>query len=272
MCGCPGFRFHAWTNRVFAIGLSVLALPWAAGQTQESSPPLDEFRAIAARADSMYFDGQPAAALSVCKAAIASGHEDAGLHWRAARAAIALGMLNDTIAERKALYQSAVGHARLAVSSAPQDLEARYWLAASAGRRASKGEIALSVRLAHEVYEHATAILAADSNHAAAHHALGMLHAEVLRVPRFVRFVIARAMRAAVMDRASWSQAEQHLLRAVELEPGMILYLSDLADVYGRAGRTTEAMDLARRIAATEPRHPMDYRIQARIAAGYPVH
>lgn len=147
---------------------------------------------------------------------------------------------------------------RPAPALAPQDLNARYWLAAAAGRRARQDDALYSARLAVEVYEQTSAILAADSMHAGAHHALGMLHAEVTRAPKLVRFVAGRVLRIDVAKRASVREAERHLRRAVELDPTMILYAVDLAEFYHRRGSEDEATALVSRLRTLRPRHPID--------------
>lgn len=205
----------------------------------------------------MYFAGKPAEAL-IYSDSVLSTSDDAGLRWRAARAAIAQGMLLPDNTDRRALYDTALSHARRAHALAPQSLDARYWIAAAAGRRAHKNDPIYSAKLAMEVYEQSTAILAVDSMHAGAHHALGRLHTEVMRVPRFVRFVAARVLRVDLAGRANWADAERHSLRAVELEPGTIQFLVDLVDLYARAEKKPETKAALERLTAAPLTHPMD--------------
>jgi tetratricopeptide (TPR) repeat protein len=179
---------------------------------------------------------------------------DVALDWRAARAFIALGMLDADDVHRRVLYDSALFRARRALSAAPTSLDARYWLAAAAGRRASRHEPLYSARLAREVYDQTTAILAADSLHAGAHHALGRLHSEILRVPAAIRFILARTGNGDALRRASPAEAELHLRRAVELEPTVSIYLADLGDFYAKSGRRAEALEVAHKLMAMAPR------------------
>ena len=223
-------------------------------------------RPVTVRADSLYFAGNPVAALSVTADSSTTPAERAALEWRAARALIAIGMLQPEGKDRRSWYDDALVHARRAWSLAPDNIEARYWLAAAAGRRTYRSDPVYSARLGREVYEQAMAILAVDSTHAGAHHALGMLHAEVLRVPTVLRVVAGRTITNG-LPRANEKEAERHLRRAVELEPTMMIYLVDLANFYVRRGRAREAEDLARRIATTPSRHPMDDKLRATFAA-----
>lgn len=242
----------------------LLMLPLAIGGGQEQVPvSTSTVLDIAAQADSLYFASDPARALVLCEGAFGAALDDAGLRWRAARAAIAMGMLRPDRAERRALYDAALRHARHALELAPDDRDASYWLAAAAGRRAHRDDPVYSARLGREAHERVTVILAQDSAHSGAHHVLGMLHAEILRVPGWMRFVAGRVLRVDLAKRANWRSAEHHLRRAVELEPQMVLYLADLGDLHARAGNSAEVQLLAARLATAPSRHPMDDSIRA---------
>ena len=241
-------------------------LPLAVGGAQ-ASVPLDSasLRRLTAHTDSLYFAFRPDSALALCERAFASGVDDAGLRWRAARAGIALGMLQPDRAARIAWYEHALGHARRALALAPEDREISYWVAAAAGRRVDRDDPVLSTKLGREVFERASGILAADSNHAGAHHALGSVHAEVLRLPAFLRFIAGHVLRVNIMKYASLVEADRHLRRAVELDPQMIVYAADLANFLGRTGHTAEANALARRLITLPRVHPMDDRVRAAV-------
>ena len=118
-----------------------------------------------------------------------------------------MGMMVPEGLGRREAYDRALLHARRGLDAAPTDGTVRYWLAAAAGRRANPDDPAYRARLAREVHEHVSAILAQDSAHAGAHHALGMLHAEVLRVPALVRFIGTRVLRVDLVRHASRERA-----------------------------------------------------------------
>jgi len=235
--------------RVLAFALLQVASLGSADPTTMPSPRHQTNATILA--DSLYEAGDLARSIAVSDG---DASPTAALDWRAARTFIALGMLDDDDARRRVFYDSALFRARRALSSEPTSLDARYWLAAAAGRRASRREPLYSARLVREVYEQATAILAVDSSHAGAHHALGRLHSELLRVPAAVRFVLAHTGNGDALRQASATEAEFHLRRAVELDPSVSIYLADLGEFYVKNGRRTEALEIARRLTALEPR------------------
>lgn len=225
-----------------------------------------EFRSIDAVAavDSLYFAGQPLKSLSLGESFLIDTN-DAGLRWRSARAAIAVGMLTDAPGERTLLYERALLHARHAVALRPACTDARYWLAAAAGRRAHKDDPVNSARLAVVVHDLTTGILEEDSLHAGAHHALGVLHAEVTRVPALARFIASRVLRVDVASRASVRDAERHLKRAVMLDPSSVTYLADLAVFLIRSRRLAEADAVMRQLMSAPGRHPTDERVRGEV-------
>jgi tetratricopeptide (TPR) repeat protein len=214
--------------------------------------------ALVAYVDSAYFAADPAASLAACERTFRDGTDDVELRWRATRAAIALGMLTTHMPTRTAHYDTAIAHARRALALSPQSNHARYWLAAAAGRRARADDLRLGIRLANEVRDLVFAILATDSLHAGAHHALGMLHAEALKMPAWARVIASHFFGLDLARHASWKDAERHLRRAIELDPTMVVFVADLADVYGRTGRPTDRERALDRLEGLPAVHPMD--------------
>jgi hypothetical protein len=244
----------------------VLPLAFSASAARPQGPHADGV-AMAAQADSLYFASRPDRSLALCEREIAAGSDAVTLQWRAARAAIAMGMMIPESPRRKELYDIALAHARGGLALAPNDIVARYWVAAAAGRRAHRDDPILSIRLAYEVYEQVTAILAVDSLHAGAHHALGALNGEVMRAPAFVRFIAGRMLRMDLANRANWPDAEREMRRAVALDPSMMMFAVDLVNLYGRAGKTAQRDSALVRLGAVPLVHPMDRIIRDRCVA-----
>lgn len=222
--------------------------------------------AIAATIDALYFAGDARGSLAVTESALVRA-DDLELRWRAARAAIACGTLSPSQPERTMLYDRAILHARRAVALQPSSTHARYWLAASVGRRAHKDDPVRSARLAIEVHVLASGILADDSSHGGAHHALGMLHAEVSRVPALARFMASRVLRVNLAGRANVRDAERHLRRAVALDPSSVQFLADLAAFLVTARRLSDADTVMARLHAAPLRHPTDALVRAQALA-----
>ena len=112
--------------------LTAASLLVANGRGPEPWP--GDIGALAARSDSAYFGARAADALALCEAAFESGLESAQLRWRAARAAIAMGMMRpDGLGRReaydRALFMPAAGWTR----RRPTSLYATGWRRPPAG-------------------------------------------------------------------------------------------------------------------------------------------
>jgi len=77
-------------------------------------------------------------------------------------------------------------------------------------------------------------------------------------MPAPARLMASHILRLDLTRRASFGDAERHLTRAVQLEPGMIAYMVDLADLYGRNGKPGERDRVLAAIKSARDRHPMD--------------
>lgn len=159
-----------------------------------------------------------------------------------ARDAIRDGLLAESTEDRSHHFEDAEEHARGALELDPRDLEARYYLAAAVGLRAEHAGLKDQIRLGREAYDEARAVLAVDPDHAGAHHIIGRLNAEIMRMGGMARFVVGRLLGSDLVRQASWEAAEAHLRAAVEAEPDRALHRVALARVY----RDTHRPELAR--------------------------
>jgi FimV-like protein len=120
--------------------------------------------------------------------------------------------------------------------------------------------------VAEEVRALAERALAADSTHDGAHHLLGRWHLEVMRLSGVERLVARTFLGARSLGRASWTEAERELARAVALDSTRIYHRLDLARVYLATGRPDLARAHLERIATLPDRVAADsaYRAEAR--------
>ncbi|GMR13221.1 MAG: hypothetical protein BMS9Abin29_1425 [Gemmatimonadota bacterium] len=187
--------------------------------------------------------------------------------WRAARGALVLGDLEkQNPMARDALYQKAQVYAARAIAVDSLRIDGHYWLVAAKGREALYASFSTAARLAGEVYEEAQAVLARDPLYAGAHYVLGILNYEVMKLPRLERWLGRKVLGNRGLYDTSWEDARRYLERAVELDPGMILYSFDLARFYETQGEIEAARAEFERLATLKPVHPMDQRLQASAA------
>lgn len=184
--------------------------------------------------------------------------------WRAARGALVLGdMEKQNPAARDALYRKARAYAARAIVVDSLRIEGRFWLVSAKGRQALYASFSTGARLAGEVYDEAHGLLARDSLYAGAHYVLGVLNYEVMKLPRIKRWLGRKVLGNEGLYDTSWENGRRYLERAVELDPGMILFGYDLARFYETLGENEAARAEFKRLVTLERTHPMDERLQA---------
>lgn len=212
-----------------------------------------------ARADILLMEHhRPLEALDRYREILNDHPQDFETLWRASRACLVLGILEDEWERRKGWYREGAELARQAEALRPNDIDATYWRGANLGRWAQEEPGSREViRLAGEVRSTADSILRVDPNHAGAHNILGMYYFEILHLNP-VKRSIARILAPSVVRNIHWQDAAGHLRRAVALDPYNILYLKD----YGRAllwhGDTLAAQTHLRRATALPVILPTD--------------
>ena len=180
----------------------------------------------------------------------------------AARSAIAQGLLAEGSDIQNQWYRIGESTALRATEVVPKGLDGLYWLMTAKGLRAVQSGAADASALGREVYDLAHQILAVDSLHAGAHHALGVLNYEVRKLSRIKRFIARYFLGGGVMGLTSWEDAERYLTRAVELRPNYILFHLDLGSMYLNRGRKEEARSHFERALELPVFEPPDGRFQ----------
>lgn len=212
------------------------------------------------RADSLFAAGQPREALRKVEVLLDEDPDHYDALWRAASFAVALGVLaEEEPGERPSdeWYEKAEGFADRGVHLEGERVEARYWWVAALGRQALAAGPMEAAALADGIREGALEILELDPEHPGAHNALGRLYYEVMALSGARRFLGRTLTRGRALDAASWPRAEEHLQRAVELAPEVILYRLDLARYRLRQGDPALARaELRRVVEEADPSSP----------------
>ncbi len=218
-------------------------------------------------ADMLYFAGEPRHSLDRLFDRLEADSLDYDALWRAARAAVVIGIHEDVHTDQNAWLDPALMWARRAAETRPGAVDGLYWRGVAAGRRAMNAGPGYAVDLAQRVYDDAHAILAQDSLHGGAHNMLGKLNYEVMSMSAIKRLVARTFMDRPSLDDTSWEQAEYHLAKAAEVEPEFVLFHFDLAQLYRKRGRRDEAIRHYREVIALTAVHPTDRRLQEQARA-----
>ena len=195
----------------------------------------------------------------------AAGRYD--LRWSLAQAYANAAAAAADPARVKSLARAAQEQARVATTLGPEDVEGHYWLAVSSGILAEVEGGRTKVRMAEESWNESGWVLQRDSLHAGAHHLRGRIHAAVQRVNSVTRFLARLLLGGAVLGQATWSDAEYHLRRAVELAPDVPMHHFELAMTYRNLGRDEEMLLHLGHAAASPAANPVDERYRQRASA-----
>ena len=216
-------------------------------------------RADLSQVDSFYVALDAGASLAAAEQLVEVDSSDEEASWRAARAALALGILATEASEKREWYRRSESHSERVVALDSFRVEGLYWLAAAQGRRALEERPRVIAELAEEVSVLAERVLALDPDHAGAHNILGKVNYEVMTLGRVHRF-LARLLIGdnQALDAASWEEAERHQLASIAAAPFMILFRYELARTYLRRGKRTEAELQLRELLGLPVRHPPD--------------
>lgn len=215
------------------------------------------------QSDMLYLAGEPRQAFDVLEAYLAADSTDYDALWRAARAAVVLGIEADGgSSDQNQWLDPAMALSERAVQVRPDGVDGRYWRGVAVGRRAMNASPGYAVELAQVSYEDAHAILAVDSLHGGAHNMLGKLNYEIMSLSRIKRGVARTFMSNPALDDTSWENAEYHLARAAEVWPRFVLFHFDLGQLHRKRDRREEAIASFTRALELPAVHPTDHSLQ----------
>lgn len=247
---------HRPTCRSFAVLLAIAVLPagaWA---------QLSAFGSPIQRSEMAYMAGDPALSYAILEEHLAADSSNYEALWRAARAAVVVGVELEGTREQNHWLDPAIRLSERAVMVRPDGIDGIYWRGVAAGRRAMNASPSYAVGLAEAVYNDAHAILAADSLHGGAHNMLGKLNYEIMSLSWFERTVAKTFMGNDALDDTSWENAEYHLQRAVETWPDFILFHFDMGQLHRKRDRRDQAVESFRQALTLRAVHPIDRRLQ----------
>ena len=210
--------------------------------------------------------GDAVGALDLLERYLEAVPDDFEARWRAAMAAVAVGIVATGTEIENRWYRRGMAHGDLALAARPDDFDALRASVAAKGSLSKQTGGREASRLGADVWEMTHKLLEADPDDAFAHDALGQFHYQIAKLSRIERFLGRVFVGARVMDLGTWEGALTHHRRAVDLEPDNLRYRVGLGDVLADHGDFEEAiveLEAALAILATTP-WDEDFHGQAR--------
>ena len=241
---------------------SGIAMDRGAGSEEVVDASRSAADSMISEANDLYTDHQVMESLRMLEDVIDERPEMYEALWTATRSAVAEGLISRGRDVQNQWYRIGESYARRATEVEPEGLDGLYWLLTAKGLRAAQSGGQDAAALSQEVYDLAHRVLAADSLHAGAHHALGFLNYRVRRLSTIERFMASNFMGGDVIDLTSWEDAERYLLRASELRPDYIRYHLDLGRMYLHRDQKEEARHHLERALELPEVEPPDRRFQ----------
>jgi tetratricopeptide (TPR) repeat protein len=215
------------------------------------------------RADEAYRARQSDEAVLHLLRAITMDPTNYEAHWKASRSQVDLAEAGSRPANT--MLDAAQVHAQEAIRLRVEGAEGHVALARALRQRALGAGVKDRARFADAIRSEALAALHADPQHPGALHALGMWHAEMMRVNGMSRRFAKWFLGADLFDSANWDEAQLLLENAVRLDPGRIIHRLELAGIYADRGNKGRAREIYAWIASAPVVDPNDdlYKRQA---------
>lgn len=159
---------------------------------------------------------------------------------------------------RRPLLAEAERYARSAAQLQPDEAEGWFLTAASLGLRSQYESTRQQVRIGGEMLALANTALERNPDHAGAHHIVGRLNLEAMSLSGFARMIATHLYGSEMLRQASWQRAEEHLRRAVRLEPDALYHRLWLARLYIERGEEDDARRLLEQIGTMSAETELD--------------
>lgn len=154
--------------------------------------------------------------------------------------------------DKKTYFENAIKLAEKSVELYPDEGKSHYVKAVATGRMADVVGTRERISSAHDIRDSVEKAIELEPDYAPAWHLYGVWHSEVNNVGRVER-TAARFISEGIPDGASNETAEEYLNKAIELNPGHILFRLDLARHYIRAEEDEKAVPVLQEILEMEP-------------------
>jgi len=167
----------------------------------------------------------------------------------------------------KCLLEAAEAEARRALEAEGDEVSRRFALAVVLGLRADRNGGRTKVRAASALHVELNRVLELDPDHARARHILGRLHAGVMRMDRFTRWIATNLLGGGPLKEATWEGAEWNLADAETQAPEVAEHHYELARLYQDTDRDDLASVEVGHVLALEATSPMEEAVRLKALA-----
>ena len=250
---------------LLALTLWLALVTGATAQTDRiHAPDIRPSMTSVASADRLLDSGAMRASFDLLAAHLGAEPDDFDARWRAARAAVFLGITAGDPRAGVTWYRIGIAQADSALRMRPDDRDGLRWAVASKGRLALQAGAEESVRLANEVWDLDRHLLSLYPDDPLAHDVLGTLNYEVMSLSGLKRMLGRMLMGEPLLAAANWRDALEQHRTAVSLDPGSVLFRVDLANTLAKLGHVDEAVAQLQAAVALPEQLPVDGVFKAR--------
>ena len=198
-----------------------------------------------ARADSLFENYEQQEALDAYNQILEDDPKSFSALWRSSLLYSRLGNEFDEKDQQKEYYNTAKERAERALEIDPVHTQSNFVMAVAMGRMALIVGAKERVAASRDIKKYAERSLEADSSNAGAWHVLGRWNYEISDL-NFAERLAANVLFGGIPEGASNEKAAEHIEKAIELNPDMLLYYYDLAKAYDELGQEEQAVATCR--------------------------
>ena len=237
----------------------VIIMVMAFGSVLHAQPAPEHLR----RADDAYRARKTDEALMHLMRAITMDATNYEAHWKASRSYVDLAEI--TAGSTNRLLTAAQMHAETAIRLRPASAEGHIAFGRTLKQRVLGAGVRDRARFADAIRSEALLTLQADPLHPDGLHALGMWHAELMRLNGASRRFAKWFLGADLLESANWDDAQSLLEDAVRVDPARIIHRLELGGIYADRGDKARAREIYLWIASAPLVDPNDdlYKRQA---------
>jgi regulator of microtubule dynamics protein 3 len=227
-------------SRLLSVCCTLLLGLFAVSSLTATAAHADEFETRLNRAIELSDNFQDEEALAAFKSALELQPDNYDALWNIVMLHTSIGHRQTRSSAEEAHYDEAFEYAKILREAHPEQAGSYFAYAAAVGRKAQSVGARERIRMSTEIRENAEKAVELDADYSRAWNVLGNWHHRAANLSRLERLA-ANALFGGAPEGASNESARAAFERAMELDPGFILYYHDKAEFLITIGKKDEA-------------------------------